>query len=45
MPGRRRALRFDHDPERVEVWCGLAAAGIAGVQLAAMWSGRAIVIR
>ncbi len=38
--GAATALRFDHDTERVEVWSGLAAAGIAGVQLAAMWSGR-----
>src|SRR4051794_22082980 len=38
--GAATAVRFDHDPQRVEVWCGLAAAGIAGVQLAAMWSGR-----
>jgi hypothetical protein len=38
--GTASARRFDHVPDRVEVWPGLAGAGIAGVQLAAMWAGR-----
>lgn len=37
--GTATAWRFDHLPERVEVMSGLAAAGVAGVQLAAMWAG------
>ncbi|MFT3853684.1 MAG: hypothetical protein QM733_13225 [Ilumatobacteraceae bacterium] len=39
--GTASAVRFDHEPERVLVVRGLACAGIAGVQLAAMWSARA----
>ncbi len=39
--GTASALRFDHEPERVAVLGGLAVAGIAGVQLAAMWASRA----
>jgi hypothetical protein len=39
--GAATALRFDHDPEHVFVSRGLPAGGIAGVQLAAVWSGRA----
>ena len=38
--GCASALRFDHEPERVVVVRGLAAAGAAGVRLAAMWSVR-----
>ena len=38
--GAAIARRFDHQPDRVEVWNGLADAGIAGVQLAAVWDGR-----
>jgi len=38
--GAASAWRFDHDPDRAEVRAGLALAGAAGVQLAAMWAGR-----
>jgi len=39
--GAATAVRFDHDPGHVVVSRGLPAGGIAGVQLAAVWSGRA----
>ena len=38
--GCASALRFDHEPQCVVVVRGLAAAGAAGVRLAAMWAAR-----
>jgi hypothetical protein len=37
--GTGSAVRFEHDPEHVVLARGLAAAGISGIQLAAVWQG------
>lgn len=37
--GTASAVRYDHEPDHVLVVRGLACAGIAGVQLAAVWCG------